>query len=310
MSGFALFLGHMALTGWYAAKGAPEIKGLSFTLFLAGLTYLLVDNLGVFMTNRAGPFQISLDNLSTSLVIIVMCFLLLRRLWKDWRMKEELEGEFEAAREMQESLVQRMPETPAFAIEAAYSPANHVGGDFYRIIPAPDGAILVVAGDVSGKGLKAAMTVSVLVGAMESVETRVPGLFLAKLNRATRAHLQSGFVTCCCVRISSAGELTVANAGHLAPYLGGHEVTVESGLPLGLVAEAEYAETRLPWPPEAQLTLLSDGVVEAANAQDELFGFDRTRAISAQPAAEIAEAARAWGQNDDITVVTVRRTHS
>jgi serine phosphatase RsbU (regulator of sigma subunit) len=116
-----------------------------------------------------------------------------------------------------------------------------------------------------------------------------------------------GFVTCCCARIAANGELTIANAGHLAPYLDGQEVAVDTGLPLGLDAGADYPETRLPFPPHAQLTLLSDGVVEAASAQGELFGFDRTAAMSRQPAADIAEAARAWGQNDDITVVTVRR---
>jgi serine phosphatase RsbU (regulator of sigma subunit) len=74
---------------------------------------------------------------------------------------------------------------------------------------------------------------------------------------------------------------------------------------LGLVPETEYAETALSG---CAFTFVTDGVVEAANTQGELFGFDRTREISGQPAAEIAEAARAWGQNDDITVVTVRRT--
>ncbi len=77
-------------------------------------------------------------------------------------------------------------------------------------------------------------------------------------------------------------------------------------MPLGLVADAVYTESRAPRP--GVLTLVSDGVVEAENTQRELFGFDRTREISTQSAQEIAEAAKAWGQNDDITVVTVRRT--
>jgi serine phosphatase RsbU (regulator of sigma subunit) len=84
----------------------------------------------------------------------------------------------------------------------------------------------------------------------------------------------------------------------------GREVAVEAGLPLGIVAEAEYFESTARG---ENITLVSDGVVEAENAQRELFGFDRTREISTQPAREIAEAAKVWGQTDDITVVTVRR---
>jgi hypothetical protein len=304
-SGAALFLGHMALAAWLLMLGKRETRGLAVTLFLAGFAYLLVDNQGVLSTLRIGDVQFATDNLSTTLVVIAMCYLLLRRLLLDWRKKEELDAEFEAAREMQESLVQRLPEAPGFAVEAAYHPARQVGGDFYRIFSAGEDAILVVAGDVSGKGLKAAMTVSVLFGAMESVETREPGLFLTKLNRAAAAYLQSGFVTCCAALIRPGGEAVIANAGHLPPYVDGREWEGEAGLPLGLVAEVSYDETGTRGD---RFTFVSDGVVEAENASRELLGFDRTREISTKPAADIAEAARVWGQNDDITVVTVRRT--
>jgi hypothetical protein len=302
--GVALFLGHMALALWMLVRGQRETRGLAITLFLAGLAYLLVDNLGIVTTFRIGEFLLTPDNLFTTLVIIAMCYLLLSRLWADWRKKEELDAEFEAAREMQESLVQQLPETPGFVMETAYRPASHVGGDFYRVFTANDGALLVVAGDVSGKGLKAAMTVSVLAGAMESIETREPGLFLTKLNRAAMAHVRSGFVTCCAALIRRNGEAVIANAGHLAPYRDGREVEVDAGLPLGIVTDASYTETTTHGD---RFVFVSDGEVEAENARRELFGFDRTRSMSVKPAREIAEAAQAWGQNDDITVVTVRR---
>jgi sigma-B regulation protein RsbU (phosphoserine phosphatase) len=302
--GFVLFIGQMGLTGWLVFRGRPETRGLAFTLFFAGLAYLLVDNMGVATKIGVGNFNILLDNLCTTLVIITMCYQLLRRLWLDWRKKEDLDAEFEAAREMQESLVQRLPETPGFTVEAVYRPASQVGGDFYRVFNASDGAIFVVAGDVSGKGLKAAMTVSVLVGAMEAVETREPGLFLNKLNAVAKAHLQSGFVTCCAALIQPDGATVIANAGHLPPYMDGHEAELETGLPLGLMPDVHYAETRTQ---ANQFMFVSDGVVEAENAERELLGFDRTREISTRPAREIAETAYGWGQNDDITVVTVRR---
>lgn len=304
--GMVLFLGQMALAGWMLWRGQREARGLAITLFLAGLAYLLVDNLGILTFLHLGDLVLASDNLLTTSVLVAMCYLLLSRLLQDWRKKEELDAEFEAAREMQESLVQRLPETPDFSIETAYRPASQVGGDFYRIFTTETGAILVVAGDVSGKGLKAAMTVSVLVGAMESIETREPGLFLAKLNRAAAAHLESGFVTCCAALIRPDGEAVIANAGHLSPCLDGREVEVEAGLPLGIVPDVAYPETTARGD---RFVFVSDGVVEAENSRRELFGFDRTREVSTKPAKEIAEAARAWGQNDDITVVTVRSSY-
>ena len=100
----------------------------------------------------------------------------------------------------------------------------------------------------------------------------------------------------------------VSNAGHLPPYSDGGELALDPALPLGISPDNAYTEAQLTWGPE--WTFISDGVPEATNARGELFGFERTRAISAKPAREIAEAARAWGQNDDITVVTVKRRMS
>jgi serine phosphatase RsbU (regulator of sigma subunit) len=102
--------------------------------------------------------------------------------------------------------------------------------------------------------------------------------------------------------------LTFANAGHLPPYWNGNEIEMEASLPLGVAPAISYAETTIQLAPGDQITILSDGVVEAANSRKELFGFDRTRKLTTKSAAEIAAAAKSWGQNDDITVLTVRRT--
>ncbi len=98
--------------------------------------------------------------------------------------------------------------------------------------------------------------------------------------------------------------MTLANGGHLAPYLNGHELAVEPSLPLGLVADAAFPEQRFQLAPGDHLTLLTDGIQEAA-CRGELFGFSRTEELSGQPAAAIAEAARSFGQTDDITVLSV-----
>ena len=104
------------------------------------------------------------------------------------------------------------------------------------------------------------------------------------------------------------GAVRIANAGHLAPYRNGVEIDTPAELPLGIVSETNYQTVAVTLQRGERLTFLSDGVVEAENAKGELFGFDRSREISVGTAAEVADAAQAWGQNDDITVVTVERS--
>ena len=126
-------------------------------------------------------------------------------------------------------------------------------------------------------------------------------------NCTTATRRDSFFATCLCADVATDGTVTVANAGHLSPYCQGEEIAIASGLPLGLndPAEAEYATTDFQLHPGNRLTLLSDGVVEAQSISGELFGFDRTCALSDRPADQIAEAAQNFGQKDDITVLTL-----
>lgn len=281
------------------------------TLFITGLVWML-GSWAVFTLELPGissaasivlgrQFQ-TVASIPSILVFIVVLASQFRRVHHE---HDDLTADMQAARVVQRRLVpERIPPVAGFQFAAAYLPAKEVGGDFYRIFAVEGGAILVVVGDVSGKGLMAAMTVSVLMGAMEAMRSRRPGEFLAELNNVAKAHLESGFVTCCAALITPSGDMTIANAGHPAPYCDGREAEVEAGLPLGIVPGVAYAESVMHG---ERFTFVSDGVVEAENAQRELFGFDRTRDISSKPAQEIAEAAKAWGQNDDITVVTVRR---
>jgi len=162
---------------------------------------------------------------------------------------------------------------------------------------------LVVVGDVSGKGMSAAMVVSMLSGAIANRHAQTPAALLTELNQVLCSHFDRGFVTALCL-LFAPGRVVAASAGHPAPYCDGKEAPVVGGLPLGVVPDVSYDEVVLSG---TQFTVVSDGVVEAANARGELFGFDRTREISGKPAKQIAEVARAWGQNDDITVLTVRR---
>jgi serine phosphatase RsbU (regulator of sigma subunit) len=183
-----------------------------------------------------------------------------------------------------------------------------VGGDFFQVLETSRGGVLVVIGDVSGKGVRAAMLVALIVGTLRTAaeETEEPHIVLQRLNRRLSGRMEGGLVTCLCLRIRPDGLLTVANAGHLAPWLDGSEIEVPRDLPLGMADGLEYSATHLHIPENSTLTLVSDGVVEAKNSRKELFGFERTRALSTQSARAIADAAKQFGQEDDITVLTIR----
>ncbi|HTW49616.1 MAG TPA: PP2C family protein-serine/threonine phosphatase [Acidobacteriaceae bacterium] len=229
-----------------------------------------------------------------------------RELIEDQQEKQRLAAEFEAGRAMQQVLLgAKLPSFPSLRIDSVYMPAGEVGGDFFHVLPAPDTGVLIAVGDVSGKGLRAAMTVSAILGALRALPVAPPAELLHALNRTLIGRLQGGLVTCCMAQIAPGGTTTIANAGHLAPYLGGEELSLESGLPLGVTADVRYPESTFVLAPGDTLTFVSDGVIEAQSAGGELYGFDRTRQISQRSAQEIAQAAQEFGQHDDITVLTV-----
>jgi hypothetical protein len=229
----------------------------------------------------------------------------------DYRHRQaDMEREFQNAREVQQVLVpEALPAIPGFNLTSAYKPAQEVGGDFFQILSTGEGGALIVIGDVSGKGMPAAMTVSLLVGTMRTLAhyTQSPGEILTAMNYRMLSRSAGGFTTCLVVRVDSDGTLTVANAGHLAPYVNGHELALKNGLPLGLEAKTTYAESTFKLGANEQLTLLTDGVVEARDRTGELYGFPRTAEIATGSAEEIAQAARDFGQEDDITVLTLSR---
>jgi hypothetical protein len=268
----------------------------------------IVDLTGALILYRDARFTITCQHLFTALFFIATGAVLVLRYARSARQEQRLRTEMEAARRVQGQLVPAdLPQFAGFACDAAYRAASEVGGDFYQVFPRPDGSALILVGDVSGKGLRAAMLGTLIVGAAGALaqEDLAPAEMLDRLNRHLYGRTDGGFVTCLCARIAPDGSLALANAGHLAPYRNGEECEVDSGLPLGIIAGAEYTETTVLLDPSDTLTFLSDGVVEAQAASGELFGFDRTRAISQQSAEEIATAAQSFGQQDDITVLTL-----
>ena len=223
-----------------------------------------------------------------------------------------LEGEMAAAREVQRVMVpEHPPQIGGYSIESVYHPAAEVGGDFFQVIPLSSGRALVVIGDVSGKGLRAAMIVSMIVGTLRTVSgfTEEPDKILIELNRRLCGHMQEGFATCLVVRLERQGTLTFANAGHLPPYVNGTEFSLPGSLPLGLNESAAYEQVSLEMAPGDTVVLLTDGIAEAQDALRELFGFERVESMLQEGATAkiVADAARLHGQNDDLTILRLAR---
>jgi hypothetical protein len=256
---------------------------------------------------------IFLGQIGFDLAAAAISLLLLRRLLLSLRRQRQMALDVKQAQEVQQVILPEAHLTlPGLTIESEYRPAREVGGDFFQIIPhKTDGSLLIVAGDVTGKGLKAGMLVALLVGAVRSTLdwSSDPMAVLRALNKRVmgRADAQA---TCLALRIESDGAVTLANAGHMPPYLNGELVAMEGALPLGMIESAEFSEMRFQLKNGDRLVLMSDGIAEATDVNGQLFGFDRVHDLlsTASTAAGIATAAQAFGQEDDISVISVLRT--
>jgi sulfur transfer complex TusBCD TusB component (DsrH family) len=257
--------------------------------------------------------SIRLAQVSNLLLLLVVGLLLLRRLLKSIHTQRMMALDVKQAQEVQQMILPEARSTlPGLIVESEYRPAREVGGDFFQVIPnKADGSLLIVAGDVAGKGLQAGMLVALLVGAIRTAASfnTDPRLVLGELNERLLGR-NNAQATCLAMRIGSDGTVTLANAGHMAPYLNGEPILMEGALPLGMVAEAEISLMRFRLKEKDKLVLLSDGVVEAMDADGQLFGFDRVLELlsTTKTAAEVASAAQNFGQEDDISVISVTRT--
>ena len=237
--------------------------------------------------------------------ITILLFIVLRTI-RIARERAESAAEIEAAQTTQQLLLARASQpTPGFSVESVYYPAGEVGGDFFLVSPDPDGSLVAILGDVSGKGLLAAMRVSMILGVLRREDSREPATIMRRLNDALLTQSEMGFTTACCVRLERGGLYTFVNAGHISPYIGGLEIAAPPALPLGLAAEQHYEPVIGRLLAGDRFVLMSDGVVEARSARGELYGFDRLPGLTRMPAADIADVARRFGQEDDITVLTI-----
>ena len=215
-------------------------------------------------------------------------------------------AELQAASTVQQLLLNRASRTtPGFEVQCVYVPASEVGGDLFFLQPAPDHSLIALIGDVSGKGLTAAMRVAMILGALNRETSCEPDEILSALNNALIAQGELGFTTACCIRIFPSGEFILANGGHISPFISGVEFETEPSLPLGMVPDQTYAAARGKLSPGQRIVFVSDGVPEARATTGELFGLDRLPQLSLLTAEEIAQAAENFGQEDDITVLAI-----
>ena len=255
-----------------------------------------------------------------------------RRLEQEMREREHLEQELRVARRIQQaSLPMEVPTLEGWQISPYYQPAREVGGDFYDFFELEDGRVGVVVGDATGKGVSAALvaaaTSSMVRAVAQALGSSSPGEVLAQVNETLVARIPSNmFVTCFYAVLDpeSAG-LRYANAGHDLPYLRGRssddaEELSARGMPLGLMPEMSYEEKETVLDAGDSVLFYSDGLVEAHDPQrHQMFGFPRLRALVAGHAEKrsfvtllIAElysfTGEEWEQEDDITLLTLRRS--
>ncbi|HVZ82836.1 MAG TPA: SpoIIE family protein phosphatase [Terracidiphilus sp.] len=324
---FALLTVVMLASAWRRGRREAGVVLLPFLLaatgnFLASLVnYAVGKGLlpAAYAINRfnIGAVEFGLGFFTYQIFLASLIAVILYRFIRVSQEEQRSNAEIAAARSVQALLIPtQLPSNKNFMLESAYLPIHGVGGDFFQVLPLQDESLLLVVGDVSGKGLQAAMNSSTLVGALRNELSHDPATILRHLNRVLLGAVSTPgkvpeldaapcFATCLCARIYPDGNVTIANAGHLSPYRDGREIELLPSLPLGVIADAEYEQTAFQLNRGDRLVFLSDGVVEAANAEGELFGFERTQQVAHESARYIASTAQRFGQTDDITVVSI-----
>jgi serine phosphatase RsbU (regulator of sigma subunit)/ketosteroid isomerase-like protein len=245
--------------------------------------------------------------------------------------RERIEQELRVARRIQQaSLPKETPTLAGWQISPFYQPAREVGGDFYDFFELEDGRVGVVVGDATGKGIPAALlaeaTSNMLRAVAQALDSTSPGKVLERVNETLLARIPPNmFVTCFYAILEpESGNLTYANAGHDLPYLhrnGEAEELRARGMPLGLMPGRGYEEKKTILEAGKSALFYSDGLVEAHDPKGKMFGFPRLRALVAEHAQErslgdflmeelYSFVGDGWEQEDDITLLTLKRSAS
>jgi serine phosphatase RsbU (regulator of sigma subunit)/anti-sigma regulatory factor (Ser/Thr protein kinase) len=266
-----------------------------------------------------------LDNLAGQAAPALRVAQLVRQQEAQARERQRMEQELQVAQLIQQHfLPTTLPQPAGWSIEAYYRPARAVGGDFYDVVERPDGTISFTVGDVTDKGVPAAMVMAATRSLLRAagLEQASPSAVLAQVNDLLHGDIPSRmFVTCLYgVLDPRTGQVRFANAGHNLPFVRAGEAASEldaRGMPLGLMPGMSYPETEAQLAPGEQLLLHSDGVAEAHDPARAMFGIPRLQAVVAGPqskrggliASVLAELERftgpGWEQEDDITLLAL-----
>jgi serine phosphatase RsbU (regulator of sigma subunit)/anti-sigma regulatory factor (Ser/Thr protein kinase) len=268
-----------------------------------------------------------LDNLAAQAAPALRVGQLVREQEAEAVTRQRFEQELEVARLIQQNfLPKELPELPGWQVAAYYQPAREVGGDFYDVIPLPDGRVGFVVGDVTDKGVPAALVMSATRSVLRASAQRLiePGKVLERVNEHLCPDMpEKMFVTCLYgVLDPASGLLRFANAGHDVPYVktaDGVEELRARGMPLGLMPGMKYEEKEAVLAPGESVLLHSDGIVEAHDPDREMFGFPRLKqTVADAPGGQLLidrvlrDLAGFTGagaeQEDDITMVTLERS--
>jgi serine phosphatase RsbU (regulator of sigma subunit)/anti-sigma regulatory factor (Ser/Thr protein kinase) len=267
-----------------------------------------------------------LTNLAGQAAPAVRVAQLVRQQQIEAQARERLEQELRVARLIQQTLLPReLPELAGWKVAAYYQPARAVGGDFYDFIQLSDGRLAVIVGDVTDKGVPAALLMATTRAHLRAATDRFerPGQVLAHVNDVLAPDIpRNMFVTCLYAILDPAtGQIVFANAGHDLPYRRALTSAAEiraTGMPLGLLPGMTYEERETTLNPGESLLLYSDGLVEAHNPRGEMFGFPRLGQLIAAHAGGaglidyLLEQLRTftgpdWEQEDDTTLVLLQR---
>lgn len=267
-----------------------------------------------------------LNTLATQAAPPVRVAQLIRQQQIEARERERMEQELRVARIIQQTLLpEDVPHLPDWEIAAHWQPAQAVGGDFYDFLELPDGRLALIVGDVTDKGVPAALVMASTRTIVRAAAERLvsPGVVLERANDAIYPDMPAKmFVTCLYAVLNPAsGQLQYANAGHNLPYrrtADGIDELRATGMPLGLMPGMKYEEKEATLATGESILLYSDGLVEAHDPQQEMFGFPRLqRFMAAHPGgADLIEDLLAelrafvgpdWEQEDDVTFVTLER---
>jgi serine phosphatase RsbU (regulator of sigma subunit)/anti-sigma regulatory factor (Ser/Thr protein kinase) len=268
-----------------------------------------------------------LDNLAAQAAPALRVGQLVREQEAEAATRQRFEQELEVARLIQQNfLPKELPDLPGWQVAAYYRPAREVGGDFYDVIPLPDGRVAFVVGDVTDKGVPAALVMSATRSVLRASAVRLiePGEVLERVNEHLCPDMPAKmFVTCLYgVLDPESGLLRFANAGHDLPYVKTADGVVElraRGMPLGLMPGMAYEEKEAVLQPGESVLLHSDGIVEAHDPERDMFGFPRLKdTVAEAPGGQelidrvLADLESFIGpgaeQEDDITMVTLQRS--